>query len=175
MQSIRRSVNPRATVAPRESQSAQAIYDGHDIYFKGAWVLHTLRWLIGDDAFFRALRRMAYPDSAVARTTDGSAVRFVSTVDFETIAEAESGRDLDWFFDVYLHRPELPELRTEESGGQLTLEWATAAGAPFPLPVEIRVGDRVRRVEMPAGGATVAVPDGAEVVIDPASRILRAR
>ena len=175
MQSIRRWVNPNATVAPHESQSAQTIYDGHDIYFKGAWVLHTLRWLIGDDAFFRAVRQMAYPDPAVVRTTDGSAVRFVSTVDFETIAETESGQDLDWFFDVYLHRPELPALRTEEHGGQLTLEWTTAAGAPFRLPVEIRVGDQVRRVEVPAGGATVAVPEGAEVVIDPAGRILRGR
>lgn len=173
MESVRRWVNPRATVAPRESQSAQAIYDGHDIYFKGAWVLHTLRWLIGDDAFFRALRRMAYPDSVIARTTDGSAVRFVSTVDFETIAEAESGRDLDWFFDVYLHQPELPTLTTGERDGSLTLEWKTAAGEPFPLPVEVRIGSAIRRVDMPGGRASIAIPDGAPVTIDPGDRILR--
>ena len=173
MQSIRRWVSPRATVAPWESQSAQGIYDGHDIYFKGACVLHTLRWLIGDDAFFRALRRMAYPDSAVVRTTDGSVVRFASTVDFETIVKTESGQDLDWFFDVYLHRPELPSLRTEQSGGRLTLEWTTASGAPFPLPVEVRIGGEVRRVAMPAGRATIPVPQDAEVTVDPVGRVLR--
>jgi len=173
MESIRRWVNPRATVAPRQSQSAQSIYDGHDIYFKGAWVLHTLRGLVGDDAFFRALRRMAYPDSALALTTDGSAVRFVSTADFETIAETESGQDLSWFFDVYLHRPELPVLASQERAGSLTLEWKTAGDGPFPLPVEVRIGKDVHRVDMPGGRATIAVPEGAEVVIDPAGRILR--
>jgi aminopeptidase N len=175
MKSIRRWVNPKATVAPRESQSAQRIYDGHDIYFKGAWVLHTLRGLIGDDAFFRALRRMAYPDSARALTTDGRAVHFVSTIDFETIAEAESGQDLDWFFDVYLRRPELPTLKAAERNDTLTLQWTTAGDGPFPLPLEVRIGNDLRRVEMPAGRATLAVPPGAEVVIDPAGRILRGK
>ncbi len=175
MASMRRWVTPRATVAPREGQSARSIYDGHDIYVKGAWVLHTLRWLIGDDAFFRALRRMAYPDSALALTSDGSAVRFVSTTDFQTIAEAESGRDLGWFFDVYLHRPELPVLTAVQTAGTLTLAWETAVGDPFPLPVEIRIGSDVRRVEMPGGRARLSVPDGAEIVIDPMGRILSGR
>ena len=30
---------------------------GQDIYFKASWMLHTLRWLIGDEAFFEATRR----------------------------------------------------------------------------------------------------------------------
>ncbi len=31
---------------------------GQDIYYKGSWMLHTLRGLIGDDAF-RAVTRLA--------------------------------------------------------------------------------------------------------------------
>ena len=110
LQSFRRTIGNRLPMAPEDSQSAQDIYRGHDIYFKGAWVLHTLRWVIGDEAFFRAVRRMAYPDSALQRTTDGSAVRFVTSRDFETIVEVESGSDLRWFFDVYLRSAELPRL-----------------------------------------------------------------
>jgi aminopeptidase N len=165
----------RQPMAPREVTSARAIYSGHDIYNKGAWVLHTLRWAIGDEAFFRALRRMAYPDSALARTTDGSAVRFAATADFRTIAEAESGQSLGWFFDVYVHRAELPELIQTQTADSLILEWATGLGVPFPLPVELSIGREMRRVDMPQGRAAVPVSPGTEVRIDPRGWLLRKR
>ncbi len=56
-------------IAPREPKIAYQVYmaepdyvksDG-DIYGKGAYFLHTLRYLIGDEAFFKALHHMAYP------------------------------------------------------------------------------------------------------------------
>jgi hypothetical protein len=31
-----------------------------DIYTKGSWVMHTLRRLVGDDAFFKAVRVLVY-------------------------------------------------------------------------------------------------------------------
>lgn len=171
---MRRGIGNRAPVAPRRTTSAVAIYDGHDIYGKGAWVLHTLRGLIGDEAFFRALHRMAYPDSALARTADGRAVRFVSTADFHTISEAVSGHDLDWFFDVYLHGASLPRLVTSRSGERVTLRWETELGRPFPLPVNVRIDGRTRRVEMAGGQAMLTVPAAATVEIDPDGWVLRA-
>jgi aminopeptidase N len=159
-------------VAPREVQSAQEIYDGHDIYFKGAWVLHTLRWLVGDDAFFRSLRRMAYPDSALAASTDGRGVRFVATRDFETIAARESGRDLTWFFDAYVRQAPLPNLVTARTGDMLTLRWEVPGGLPFPMPVEVRVGGKPQRMDLPSGGATLRVPAQATVEIDPLGWLL---
>ncbi|HET7039253.1 MAG TPA: M1 family metallopeptidase [Gemmatimonadales bacterium] len=165
----------RRPMAPREATSAKDIYAGHDIYNKGAWVLHTLRWLIGDDVFFRSLRRMAYPDSALARTTDGRAVRFADTRDFQTIVEEESGRPLDWFFEVYAHQAPLPRLREARSGDSLVLSWETGGGQPFPLPVEIAVGAETRRVDLPGGRAVVPAPAGAEIRVDPRGWLLRAR
>ena len=47
------------------------------------------------------------------KVTDGSHTRFATTNDFKNIAEKESGKDLDWYFDVYLHQPLLPELNAE--------------------------------------------------------------
>ena len=81
-----------------------------DIYGKGAVVLHTLRYLIGDDAFFRTLRRMAYPTKEMERLTDGRQERLVNTDDFLTIAETECKCELDWFFEMYLRQPKLPKL-----------------------------------------------------------------
>ena len=53
-----------------------------DIYGKGALVLHTLRYLIGDKAFFSALHHMAYPTKEMETYTDGRQERLVTTDDF---------------------------------------------------------------------------------------------
>ncbi|HSM09222.1 MAG TPA: metallopeptidase, partial [Gemmatimonadota bacterium] len=147
----------------------------------GAWVLHTLRGLIGDDAFFAALRRMAYPDSTRLRATDGEQVRFVTTDDFLRIAEDESGCDLDWLFEVYLRQPALPELHAERGRGAaadgdvIRISWNAPAGLPFPMPVEVDIDGEVRVVEVGADGtAEIEVPAGARTELDPQGWILRA-
>ncbi|MBA3769008.1 MAG: M1 family metallopeptidase [Blastocatellia bacterium] len=167
-------------VAPRESKIAYQVYmvepdylrsDG-DIYGKGAYILHTLRYLIGDAAFFRALRRMAYPTKAHERATDGSQTRLVNTDDFLAIAEAESGRDLDWFFELYLRQPRLPKLVNRISGGTLNLRWETPNEMTFSMPIEVVVNGRPTRVEMRDGKASVSFT-GAVPVIDPDGWVLR--
>ncbi len=97
-------------IAPRQSQTASQITKA-PIYAKGASVLHTLRYLIGEEALRKALRRMAYPDPRMEKVTDGRQVRFASTDDFIRIVEEVSGRELDWFFEVYLRQPKLPVLK----------------------------------------------------------------
>jgi aminopeptidase N len=173
--SLRPGIANRRPVAPREVQTAGEIYftSGGDIYSKGAWALHTLRWLVGDDAFFTALRRMAYPEPALERVVDGSHVRFATTDDFAGIAAAAAGRDLSWFFEVYLRTSALPRLEAERDGRTVHLRWVAPGGLPFPMPVEVEVGGRLRRVEMPDGTARIPVPRRAQVVVDPHGRVLR--
>ena len=84
-----------------------------------------------------------------------------------------AGRDLTWFFDVYLREAALPALIETREGGKLALEWKTAKGAPFPLPVEVAVDGVVRRLAMAGGRETIEVPADAHVVIDPMARVLR--
>ncbi len=167
-------------VAPRESKFAYQVYlaepdylksDG-DIYTKGAVVLHTLRYLIGDEAFFRSLRRMAYPTKEMETWTDGRQTRLVNTDDFLTIAEQESKMDLGWFFEVYLRQPKLPKLVTGVSGGMMNLRWETPNNMPFDMPVDVVVGSKTHRVEMKGGKGNVAV-SGTTPVIDPEGWVLR--
>ncbi len=178
MASIRpRIANTRPT-APRHSLSAQEVYGG-DIYFKGAWVLHTLRYLMGEAEVLEALRRMAYPTEKAARATDGSQVRFVSTDDVVSTFEQVAGRDLGWLFEVYLRRAPLPALHAAISGGEgsdrqlLTLRWETPDDLPFPMPVDVYVNGDRRTVELPAGHAEIDVPADADVTVDPENWILR--
>jgi aminopeptidase N len=179
MQEQRRHAN-RAAIAPREPRSTAEMYfgdvpgsPGGDIYAKGAWVLHSLRWLVGDEPFFRALRRMAYPDPALEQTTDGSACRFATTDEILALAEEHTGHELDWFFEVYLRGAELPVLAWEQQGDELVLVWTAPNGKPFPMPVEVRLADDYVRVPCPDGKGRLKL-GGRAFAVDPRERALRA-
>lgn len=158
-------------VAPREVRSSEEIYRA-PIYTKGAWVLHTLRYLIGDEAFFAALRKMAYPTEELEQTTNGEQCRFVTTEDFRLICENISGQDLGWFFEVYLRQPALPVLKSRVKGNTLTLDWETPNELPFPMPIDVQIGDEVQRIQVPPKGISLDLPAGAKPVVDPDGWVL---
>lgn len=69
------------------------IYNEEHTYLKGALVLHTLRYVLGDEAFFNAcsyfLRRNEFSN--------------VDSRDFASAIEAATGRNLDWYFDDWVY------------------------------------------------------------------------
>lgn len=175
MDNMVRSIRNTKPVAPYGSLNSKEIYEGdNDIYNKGAWVLHMLRYLVGDETMDELLRRMAYPDASMEEVTDGRQCRFVSTADFILLAEEFAGQDLDWFFEAYVRRAELPRLAVIRQGTELMLRWSTVGDAPFRMPVEVQLGNEVRRVEMGEGEAVLQIPENVEPVIDPNNWILTA-
>ena len=179
-------------IAPREPKIAYQVYmsapdylnsDG-DIYGKGAYFLHTLRYLIGDKAFFQALHHMAYPTKLMESYTDGRQERLVNTDDFLTIAEADSGMKLDWLFELYLRQPKLPKLNTAKAAtvnrdtgsetGILELSWETPNNMPFPMPVDVEINGKAQRIEMKDGKATVTYA-GTPPVVDPKGWVLKSQ
>ncbi len=170
MNNMRRFSN-RLAIAPHETKSAQEIYQA-PIYSKGAWVLHNLRYLIGDEAFFKALRCFCYPEPAMEKVTDGSQTRFVATTDFITLCESISGKELDWFFEVYVRQPKLPTLSSKIENKVLSLRWQSPTGEAFPMPVEIQIGDSIKRVDIPAEGLKVPLKKGEKPVVDPNNWLL---
>lgn len=168
-------------LAPREAKTTTEMYlippdyiksDG-DIYGKGALVLNSLRGLIGDDAFFRSLRKMCYKDAKAEKISNGKQVNFRTTDDFLRIAEKESGKKLKWFFEVYMRQPALPKLITETKMNQLVLRWETPNNLPFPMPVEVKIGGEIKRVEMKNGQGILPLPQDAKFEIDPNGWLLR--
>jgi aminopeptidase N len=173
----RQRIENKAPLISGRSRTAEEVYEtdkggpGIDIYMKGSWILHSLRGLIGDEAFLRATRRLVYgrPDPRPGNF----APRYASTAEFETLVREESGRDLGWFFDAYLRQAALPELIQQREGGRLRLRWKTPSARAFTVPVEVQVGSEIRRVEMPDGLAEIDVPEGQRVVVDPPARVLK--
>jgi aminopeptidase N len=144
---------------------------GLDIYNKGSLIAHSLRLLIGDEAFFRSVTRLVYgrPDPRPGNF----APRYATTNEFLAIVNEESGQDLNWFFRGYLYNAALPDLRQTREGDTLRLEWVTGDGGVFPMPVEIEVDGRVTTVPMTGGRGQITVPAGAHILIDPESKVLR--
>lgn len=177
MEVFRNQIGNKAPLISGKSRMTEEVYNedqggpGGDIYVKGAWVLHTLRNLIGDKAFWESTRRLVYgrPDPKPGNFKP----RFASSPEFIAIVNQVSGKDLDWFFDVYLREAALPELVQARSGDRLTLEWKAPNGKPFPLPVEVEVDGKVEKLAMTGGRGSIAVPSDAHVVVDPWARILK--
>lgn len=161
-----RSLAESYLVAPDYVES-----DG-DNYNKGTWILQSLRYLIGDKDFMKSLRRMTYPDPASERITDGRQCRFASTDDYLATVEFITGKDLDWFFEVYLRQPVLPKLISKTVNNKLSLVWETPGGLPFPMPVTVQIGNELKRIEMPNGRAEIEIPQNVKPVIDPEQWLL---
>ena len=168
--------NKHPIVSGRREPESE-VYDGKtgpgtDIYYKASWVLHTLRGLIGDDAFWRATRRLVYgrPDPLPGNFQP----RFGSTNEFVAIASQEANQDLHWFFNVYLRQARLPRLVSWRKGNTLFLQWKTPRGLPFPMPVEVGVDGKRQVVPMIGGHGSLELPSWySQVTLDPDSKILR--
>lgn len=159
-----------------QSKTEEQVYDGKrgpglDIYYKGSLALHTLRQLIGDDAFFESARRLVYgrPDPKPGNFKP----RYASTRDYIDIVNQVTGKDLKWFFDVYLYDAALPRLQTTRHGDMLTLRWVTGHGEPFPMPLDVQVGHAVHTLPMTGGVGEINAPAGSLLIIDPHSKVLR--
>ncbi|MFQ5649510.1 MAG: M1 family metallopeptidase [bacterium] len=171
--SFRGRIRNHKPVAPRAAQRTRDIYGG-DIYAKGAWILHTLRYLIGKDALVQSLRKLTYPDAAMEYVSDGRQCHFATTDAFQEIVQEVSGKELGWFFEVYFRQAELPRLISSVKGSILTLRWRGPDGLPFPMPVEVHIGDEIHKVTTEGGQGTIILPKEGRPEIDPQNWILKA-
>lgn len=81
--------------------SSGTLFNTAITYYKGACVLHMLRYTIGDSLFFKALKSYA---SDTVNFKYGTAV----TDDFTTKISSVSGQDLTWFIDQWVKQPNHP-------------------------------------------------------------------
>jgi len=110
---------------------------GYTVYKKGAWVLHMLRWVMGDESFFSAFK--AY------RNAHGGGTATIP--DFQAAAEGVYGSSLEWFFKEWIYEAGYPEFnynwffRDDGGGYQLVLYLSQVQqNAPvFTMPLEIMI------------------------------------
>lgn len=89
------------TVYVYDTSSVNRIFSSTYSYRKGAWVLHMLRRVIGDAAFFDVLGAYRAQFGGSGATTD----------DFAAVASAIAGRDLTDYFLQWVYRGGAPAYR----------------------------------------------------------------
>ena len=108
------------------------------VYNKAAVVLHMLRRLVGDEAFFSGLRRFY----TVWR------FRKAGTEDFRAVMERAAGRDLAPFFEAWIYGTGVPELRfsyqTDATSAVVRFEHRREV---VPVPVTVTITYRTGEVE----------------------------
>ena len=147
-------------------------------YPKGAWVLHMLRGLMGDSAFFGGLRAyyQTYRDSTA------------TSEDFQHVMERASRTDLGWFFRQWLHQPGYPQLDVSwqyDAGARRAVvgitqhqkpEWGVFRLPALTLEFHGPAGAVARRTVALTGresSLNVAVPFGpTEIRVDPDGKLL---
>lgn len=171
----RKLVKSQHPIVPSTSTGMADMFKklGNDPYYKGAWMLHTLRYLVGKEQTLNILRRFCYPTSESEKINNGSAVRFVNSQEFIRNVEKVTGHKLDWMFNLYLNQPKLPKLISEIKGDKLLLRWEVPRGFEFPMPLEVEVDGKIERVEMISGQTTLDANRYRNAVVDPNSWILK--
>jgi hypothetical protein len=130
------------TIYCQDTTSVWAIFTSR-VYDKGAWVLHMLRHVVGDQTFWDILA--AYYDDPRYKWGD------ITTLEFRDICEDVSGIDLHEFFDDWIWGEYYPKFRysyTYEQYGPddyvvyLHLrQYQSTSPQVFDLPVDIEVYD----------------------------------
>lgn len=95
MQQTSRSLQNRYPVVRGDEVDTDSAYQG-DIYGKGAFFMHTLRYVIGDEIFFPTLKKLAtYPQYTYDNT--------VVTSDVEKLFSGAFGKSLQPLFHLFLY------------------------------------------------------------------------
>ncbi len=152
---------------------------GETVYDKGAWVLHMLRFEIGDSSFFQTLRK--YYD--LYKYSNASVEDFIS------VCEKVSRKNLDKFFDQWVYTgTEIPfceySYSTEKNDDTTFLNFKiiqTQTEYPefhFPLEIKLKYKNgetEIKRIEINSANQEFrfAIPDDInDLVIDPDYHLL---
>ena len=148
-------------------------FDSNDAYYKGSWTLHTLRGLIGEEAFWRSVRRLifdtadpwslSYPLQPISRSSE----------DFVRIASEEHGADLSWFFDMYLGQAAIPVLTEDRNQEGVSFSWPGSEAAVFDIPILVTQNGSTAEYSVPSNGVRFPLAADALLQVDPRVSIFR--
>jgi aminopeptidase N len=117
-----------------------------DIYSKGAFFMHTIRYVIGDELFFPTLKKLS---SDKQYTYDN----LVTTDDVEQLFSTASGTNLKPLFNLYMRTIQKLEVHiTAMRGNQYKIQ---LTNIDMPLPVDIVTDKGTQRMTVTQKGITV--------------------
>ena len=154
MDSIRSYVRNRKPIIPKRNATSHEVYSG-DIYMKGACLMHSLRFILGDEVFFRILKEFV-TDSAYTYQN------LVTTDDFINLVKKYSEEDCSAYIKNLLYTTNLPKIRIDSvAHNQYEI---SIPNIEYSLPMEIALSDSVIRRNL--SKEPVAVISSIKPVVD---------
>ncbi len=106
-QDMQTALNATGSIYVQDISNVNNIFDYSRTYAKGAVVLHMLRGIVGDSAFFKILKTYAsYP---------GLTYNSATTSDFESVAEKIYGSSLSYFFNEWIYGENYPHYQVSRN------------------------------------------------------------
>jgi aminopeptidase N len=125
---------PYGSVYPVDTVNVFALFDSRLTYVKASYVLHMLRWVMGDVKFFQGVKNHLNDTSQI--------YGFATTSAFIRHMEKAYGAQLDWFFDQWYYKEGYPTYSTEwqQKDDQVFLKVSQTTSHPsvnfFKMPLE---------------------------------------
>ncbi|MBC8467210.1 MAG: M1 family metallopeptidase [Candidatus Marinimicrobia bacterium] len=165
----KKNIQNEQAVVPERNTSTEYKTD-NDVYYKGAHILHSLRYLIGDEVLRESLKEFIQMPKELPQNQ-------TSTKEFISLIHNNSGQNIQWFFNQYLFKNDLPVLIVEEETIKnkkfIDLWWDNDG---FKMPVEIRFesfdGERNRKLDLNNSPTRIAIPLKSDLLIDPENWLL---
>lgn len=104
--------NAVGTIYVQNINDINQIFNSARSYKKGGIVLHMLRGVVGDSAFFQIMRQYA--------NEPGLAYNVATTEDFQRIAERVYGQSLDYFFKEWIRGENYPKYTVGKNYKQIS-------------------------------------------------------
>lgn len=143
-QNARNSQNQKPIVQGKDLDT-DVVYIG-DIYGKGAFFMHTLRYVIGDEIFFPTLKKLATDPNY---TYDHQ----INTDDVEHLFSLASGKNLKPLFDFFLRTPNKLDVNVKQGNdNSYTIK---ALNFEMPVPIEVQTDSGVQKITLSKEGSTI--------------------
>jgi aminopeptidase N len=150
-----RSASNRFPMVRGEQVDSDSAYHG-DIYGKGAFFMHTLRYIMGDDKFFPALKKLATDPQY---TYDNMVV----TADVEKLFSDAYGRSLKPLFHLFLYTTNKLEVHVKQTKDNEYV--VKSLNLDMPVPLEVQTDAGIQKILVDKKGVTVT--SQSPIIIDP--------
>lgn len=134
---------PDGSIYVKDTTNVETIFSPRLSYSKGAWILHMLRWTLGDEAFFEGMKSY-FNDPEVAKG-------FATTSQFVKHMEAAGDTSLTTFFNEWFYGEGYPVYHAEfkpAGTGLLSIQLSQIPSHPsvdfFEMAVPVRVYSKNR-------------------------------
>ncbi|MCB0523270.1 MAG: T9SS type A sorting domain-containing protein [Lewinellaceae bacterium] len=123
-----------------DTTSVARVFSGRLSYAKGAMVLHMLRWVCGDDAFFEGVRNYLNDPNL--------AYSYAKTDDLKNHLELSSGKNLNGFFADWYYGEGYPGYQiswSKKPTNEVTIKIDQTQSSPtvsfFEMPLQLKLSD----------------------------------